>query len=85
MTRKPSNFANGETEHERMPLVRRDAPITVTLTGHAAEELRRLARQHGTGSEQGAAKLATACVLRGLPYVEDDLNRTKPKPTAEDL
>lgn len=59
--------------------IRRDAPLTLTLDGFAAAELRRLAFKHGTGSDSGAAKLATACVLRGLVYVEADLEATAPK------
>ena len=71
-----------KTEHEPMPLVRRDAPVTVTLTGYAAEELRRVSRTQGAGTEQGLVTLATACVLRGLPYVEADLSPSLPKPRA---
>ena len=54
-----------------------DAPITITLTGYAAQELRRVSRSEGAGTEQGLATLATACVMRGLPYVESDLAGTR--------
>src|SRR5262249_6065141 len=63
-----------DTIHEPLR-INRDAPITVT--GIAAEEVRRLARYYGGPAQETAvAKLGAACVLRGLALVEAELAAT---------
>jgi hypothetical protein len=75
---KPKRYGNpGAVNHQPMPTSRYDAPVTVTLTGWAAQELRRVSRTQGAGTEKGLTLLATAAVMRGLPYVEMDLAPAK--------
>lgn len=67
--------------HEPMPSgLAPNAPITVT--GYAAEEVRRLARLYGgLANEPAVTRLAAAAVMRGIAILEPELAATHPHPT----
>jgi hypothetical protein len=76
---KPKKLPPGggfNVRHEAIDLDR-TSPVTVTISGYAAAELRRVAKR-GNGPMTPAAltALVTASVNRGLPIVEHDMEST---------
>jgi hypothetical protein len=57
-----------------------DDSITLTITGSAAAELRRVAKVAVLSTERAVTTMAAIAMLRGLPSVEEDLRaNNKPK------